>query len=89
MAMLGFTHIAQSTYYLHEDGSIDPSLWQVELQRVAAHLTLFPGVRQMWDAGVRTQLSPEFVAVAESAVFDGKGVIWKPERDLVPIEPAT
>ena len=85
MAMLGFMHVAQSTYYLHKDGSIDKALWESELQRVAAHLTLFPGVRQLWDSGLRTQLAPDFVAVAEAAVFTGTGVVWNPENGFLPM----
>jgi hypothetical protein len=83
MAMLGFMQVAQATYYLHKDGSIDDGLWDAELQRVAAHLALFPGVRQLWDAGLRTQLSPDFVAVAEAAAFRGAGVIWKEGEGFV------
>jgi hypothetical protein len=88
MAMLGYFQITQSTYYLHKDGSIDKGLWEAELQRLAAHLTLFPGVRQLWSAGLRTQLAPEFVSVAEAASFSGDGVMWKKEEGFVPFESA-
>ena len=89
MAMLGFMQVAQSTYFLHKDGSIDEGLWEAELQRVAAHLTLFSGVRQLWEAGLRTQLSPEFVQVAESAVFTRTGIMWQPGDGFVSFEATT
>lgn len=65
MSMLALMQMTQSTDYLYRDGPIDASLWDIERQRAALHLTS-PGVRQWWDAGARTQLSPEFVRIVEA-----------------------
>ena len=57
--------MAQATDYLYRQGSLDQSLWESEISRAALVLSA-PGVRQWWEAGGRTQLTPEFVALVES-----------------------
>ena len=56
----------QSIDYLYRMGALEESLWKAEISRAAGHLHLNPGVRQWWDAGGRTQLTPEFVELLES-----------------------
>jgi hypothetical protein len=60
----------QSIDYLYRMGVIDEALWKAEISRAAGHLNSNPGVRQWWDAGGRTQLTPEFVALLESTETD-------------------
>ena len=65
--------MAQSTHYLYLQGSIDKELWEAEMDRAALVLSS-PGVRQWWDAGGRTQLTPSFVTFLESV--QRKGTTW-------------
>jgi hypothetical protein len=57
--------MAQSTDYLYREGSLDRELWELEMDRAAGILSIH-GVRQWWDAGGRTQLTPGFVEFLES-----------------------
>ena len=57
--------MAQSTDFLYRSGSIGRSLWNSEMNRAAGILSL-PGAQAWWQAGGRTQLSPEFVQLIES-----------------------
>ena len=57
--------LIQATDYLYKTGSLDRDLWESEINRGAVHLEL-PGVREWWDAGGKTQLTPEFVQLIES-----------------------
>ena len=82
MWVLSFMQMVQATDYLYREGAIDKNLWTIEIQRAAAHLTS-PGVRQWWDAGGRTQLSPEFVKLVESTKMEITGWGWDPERGFV------
>ena len=61
----GIFQLWQATDYLYQMGAVDQALWQSEISRAAGHLSN-PGVRQWWDAGGRTQLTPRFVALVES-----------------------
>ena len=65
MWQFSFFQMVQATDYLYQQGSLDRSLWETEIKRAALFLTL-TGVREWWDAGGRTQLTPEFVALLES-----------------------
>lgn len=65
MWLASLMQMAQATHYLYRQGSLDRDLWETEIQAAAAHLST-PGVRQWWDAGAKTQLTPDFVAVVES-----------------------
>ena len=77
-----FFQLIQATDYLYKTGSLDRALWQSEINRAAVHLEL-RGVRQWWDAGGKTQLTPEFVELIESTRStstrwgweDGRGVL--------------
>ena len=87
-AMWNFSlmQMGQATHYLYEQGLLDPSLHETEIRRAAGHLTL-PGVRQFWDAGLKTQLTPEFVELIEST--DGGGITkwdWDNERGFFAME---
>ena len=73
----------QATNYMYQLGAVDEELWESEISRAAAHLGL-PGVRQWWDAGGKTQLSPRFVDLVES--YQSKTVrwSWNPEQGFIP-----
>lgn len=83
MSMLAVMQMIQSTYYLYRDRSIDQSLWEAERQRAALHLS-FAGVRQWWDAGAKTQLSPEFVKVVEDTPITSGAWSWQPSQGFLP-----
>jgi hypothetical protein len=68
-----------STDYLYRKGSLDRALWEAEMDRAAGLLSA-PGVRQMWDADAKTQLTPQFAQFLESRPPNIKGVSWDPER---------
>lgn len=78
-----FYQMAQATDYLYGQGDIDRQLWEVEMDRAAVHLEL-PGVREWWDAGARTQLSPNFVELLEARTSESTRWGWEPERGFVP-----
>lgn len=61
---LGVMQMAQATNYLYKSGSLDRELWEAEMNR-AAGILAFPGVRQWWEAGGKTQLTPSFVKELE------------------------
>ena len=84
MWVFSFMQMVQATDYLFDQGSLDSLLWENQIQRAAGTLTL-PGVRQLWDAGFKTQLTPEFVARIEATVPTGTGVDWEPERGFIPM----
>ena len=65
MHHFSFFQMFQTTDYLYRTGSLDPSLWESEMARAAGMLSL-PGVRQWWDAGGKTQLTPQFVELIEA-----------------------
>ncbi len=73
MFHMSMMQMAQSTHYLYLQGSIDKELWEAEMDRAALVLST-PGVRQWWDAGGRTQLTPSFVTFLES--IERKGTTW-------------
>jgi hypothetical protein len=75
MWMFSFMQMVQATDYLYRQGIIDESLWEVEIQRAAGHLTI-PGVRQWWDAGGKTQLTPDFVRLVESTSWNQTAWGW-------------
>ena len=78
--------MTQSTDYMYKLGAVDQSLWEREINRAAGHLDL-PGVRQWWDAGARTQFSPEFVELLETTESDIERWSWAPERGFLPEDP--
>ena len=75
MWIISFMQMVQATDYLYHQGAIDEHLWRIEVQRAALHLT-FPGVKQWWDAGGKTQLSPEFARRVESASVNMRVWDW-------------
>ena len=66
--------MAQATDYLHRAGSLDHELANTEIRRVALILTL-PGVRQWWDAGARTQLTPQFVELMRQNASEKRWIL--------------
>jgi len=78
--------LIQATHYLYKSGALDHALWESEIHRAAVHLGL-PGVRQWWDAGGRTQLTPEFAALVESTEPEVVRWAWNPDEGYVPDGP--
>ncbi len=79
MWFMSVMQMAQATDYLHRTGSLDRVLADTEIRRVAGILAL-PGVRQWWDAGAKTQLTPQFVELIESTTPDITVWDWKAGR---------
>lgn len=79
MSQISMMQMAQSTNYLYRAGSLDKALWEAEMNR-AAGILAGPGARQWWDAGGRTQLTPEFVEFIESVQTDMTTWMWDEER---------
>jgi len=48
----------------------------LEISRAVIHLAQ-PGVRQWWDAGGKTQLTPEFLSLIESSESPSSPWFWK------------
>jgi len=76
---LGVMQMAQATNYLYRSGSLDRELWEAEMNR-AAGILAFPGVRQWWEAGGKTQLTPSFVKQLESTQSNISYWNWDAER---------
>lgn len=78
--------MAQATDYLYRRGALDESLWKTEMQRAALFLSA-PGVRQWWDAGGKTQLTPEFVDRVEATPSTMTTWAWDADEGFVPATP--
>ena len=83
--ILSIMQMAQATDYLYRQGSLNQSLWETEISRAALILSA-PGVRQWWDAGGRTQLTPEFVELVESTTSKATTWAWTPEQGFASLE---
>ncbi len=83
-AMWHFSYFQQiqATDYLYQIETLDRALWEAEIHRAAVHLEL-PGVRQWWDAGGKTQLTPEFVELIESTQSKSTRWSWDDEKGFV------
>ena len=79
-----FFQMAQATDYLHRQGSLDRNLWETEMDRAALFLTIV-GVRQWWDAGGKTQLTPAFVELVEARSSTQTGWSWDAEAGFKPM----
>ena len=79
MQHMSMLQMAQSTHYLYLQGAIDEELWKTEMSRAAVILS-FRGVRQWWDAGGKTQLTPSFAEFLESLESDAMAWYWDEER---------
>ncbi len=82
MTHLAIMQMAQSTDYLYRSGSLDRELWEAEMNRVAGILAA-PGVRQWWDAGGRTQVTPRFAKLIESTQSSIAYWTWESEHGFV------
>ncbi len=71
--------MAQATDYLFRTGSLDRDLWETEINRAAGILAI-PGVRQWWEAGGNTKLTPRFVKLLESTQSSVAYWNWDSER---------
>jgi len=79
MMNIALMQMAQSTDYLFRAGALDRELWEAEMNRAAGILAI-PGVRQWWDAGGRTQLTPSFVNRLEATRSTIQYWNWDSER---------
>ena len=82
MMHLAMFQMAQSADYLYRAGVLDKELWEAEMNRAAGILGA-PGVRQWWDAGGRTQLTPRFVDFLESRQSTIRYWNWQAEGGFV------
>ena len=82
MVNIAIMQMAQSTDYLYRSGSLDRELWEAEMNRTAGILGA-PGVRQWWDAGGRTQLTPRFAKLLESTQSSIEYWNWDSENGFV------
>ena len=73
----------QAAHQLFLADAIDEGIWDRELQRAVGALAV-PGFREWWEAGGRTQLSPDFVSLVEATPPEIVGVDWSPERGFFP-----
>ena len=85
---MGVMQMTQAMDYLYREGSLDQALWASEIDRAALILAL-PGVRQWWDAGGRTQLTPQFVELIESTESTMTPFYWEEGRGFVPLAERT
>jgi hypothetical protein len=74
--MMSVMQMTQSADYLYRSGSLDTELWSAEMNRTVGILT-FPGVRQWWDAGGKSQLTSGFVERVESMETNMDTWGWK------------
>lgn len=71
---------------LHQRGTITDHIYQTEIQSVAGLLHSWPGARQWWEAGGRSQLPPDLVRTMEATdperftAWD-----WSPEVGFHPL----
>ena len=79
MVNIAIMQMAQSTDYLYRSGSLDRELWEAEMNRAAGILAA-PGVRQWWDAGGKTLLTPRFAEFLESTQSNIAYWNWDAER---------
>ncbi len=76
---MAILQMAQTADYFYRSGSLDRELWESETERAA--LTLFStGVRQMWEAGAKSQLTPRFAERLESTQSKMAFVNWDAQR---------
>ena len=78
MFHMSMLQMAQSTHYLYLEGSLNKELWASEMDRAAGIISI-PGVREWWEAGGKTQLTPSFVAFLETR--DPNVTIWHWDAD--------
>jgi hypothetical protein len=74
----------QAVNLLYEKRAIDRSTWEIEMRIVAATLR-YAGIRQWWDAGGKTQITPEFVQLIESIdISEHRAFNWSKEDGFSP-----
>jgi hypothetical protein len=77
-------NIGQAVNLLYEKRAIDHSTWQIELRVIAAGFQ-YPGFRQWWDAGGKTQITPEFAQLIESIDLSGHRLFnWNKDEGFFP-----
>ncbi len=77
-------NVGQAVNRLYEQRVIDRSTWEIEM-RIVASLLEYPGIRQWWDAGGKTQITPGFAKLIESVDIGGhRGFNWNKEAGFVP-----
>ena len=79
---MSLMQMVQATDYLYRTGTLDKNLRDKEIHRAAGHLE-YPGVREWWDAGGKTQLTPEFVELIESTASNITRWNWEKGKGFV------
>ena len=79
---MSLMQMVQATDYLYRTGTLDKNLRDKEVHRAASHLE-YPGVRQWWDTGGKTQLTPEFVELIESTKSNITRWTWEKGKGFV------
>ena len=82
---MSLMQMTQATEYLRQTGSLDDDLAATEINRAAAILSM-PGVRQWWDAGARTQLTPQFVKLIESTTSNMTEWKWEQGKGFASVD---
>ena len=81
----GALQMAQTVDFLYRMGSLDHELWDTEINRAAGILSL-PGVRQLWDAGAKSQFAPSFVELIEPTESNTTRWEWDKNRGFHPFD---
>jgi len=82
MMHLAMFQMAQSADYLYRAGLLDRELWEAEMNRAAGVLAM-TGVREWWDAGGKTQITPRFAEFLESLQTKITYWNWDAERGFI------
>jgi len=85
LIQLSLFQMAQAAHYLHRQGALDSALYEAEMNRVAGFLS-YPGVRQWWDAGGRSAVTPEFAEFIESRSSSLESWDWDADRGYFRIQ---
>ena len=59
-----YMHMQQAQFYLYQKGAIEQPLWEKNLEDLVG-VFRFPGIQQLWNAGMRTGFTDEFVEILE------------------------
>ena len=79
-----FYHL-EIVWQMHLHGTLTKHIFDFEIDRTRVLLAT-PSVRQWWDAGGKTQLTPEFVELIESTTSTMSTWTWNAEQGFVTAE---
>lgn len=78
-----YMHMQQAQFYLYQKGAIEHALWEKSLEDLVG-VFRYPGVQQLWHAGLRTAFTDEFVEVLEHSDNFATMMFWDKERGFYP-----